>query len=44
VPLVLEIVKDQEADRNAQSNYVTGAVLPILILGTCAFITAGRKS
>ena len=43
VPLLAEMQRSHEADPNARRNYVTGAILPILILGTCAFITAGEK-
>ena len=38
-----KITREQNTDPNAQSNYITGAVFPILILGACAFITAGRQ-
>jgi hypothetical protein len=44
LPYISEVKKDQEADSNARKNYVTGAVLPVLILAICAFITAGRKN
>lgn len=40
---VAEITREQNTDPNAQSNYIAGAVFPILILGACAFITAGRQ-
>lgn len=43
VKRVDEITKAQKADPSARSNYITGAVFPILILGACAFITAGRQ-
>lgn len=43
VKRVDEITKAQKADPSARSNYITGAVLPILILGACAFIAAGRQ-
>lgn len=40
---VAEITRVQNTDPNAQSNYITGAVFPIMILGACAFIMAGRQ-
>jgi hypothetical protein len=39
-----EISREQRNDPNARTSYIIGAVLPILIIGGTAFVTAGPRN